>query len=108
VRAQHFFEYPAAWRPKLTAEFEKLLDRANNEVNHLTVHRISGSPPEKTWHTDEILNQVGAIAKEFAARASEKKLHPKVQELLRLPPQATLRWITDNVAHSNVASHAMT
>jgi hypothetical protein len=107
VRAQHFFEDSAAWSPELTADFGKLLERANNEVSHLTVWRISGTPPEKAWPTDGILKQVEPLAREFAAKASEKKLHPKVREFLHLPPEATRKWLTDNVAHSNVTSHVM-
>ncbi len=108
VRAQQFFDDPAAWSPKLTGDFEKLLDRANNEVDHLTVRRISGNPPEKAWPTDGILKQIEPIAKEFAAKASEKKLHSKVREFLHLPLEATKKWIADNVAHSNVTSHVLT
>ena len=45
--------------------------------------------------------------KEFATKASEKKLHPKVREFLQLAPDAALTWISDNVTHSNVASHTV-
>jgi len=108
VRAKHFFEDPGAWSPNLTADFRRLLDRANNEVSHLTVGRVNGNPPEKFWPTDEILKQIEPVAKEFAAKASEKKLHSKVREFLHLPREATRAWIASNVAHTNVASHAVT
>jgi len=108
VRAKHFFDDPAAWSPKLTADLTNLHSRTSNEVNHLTVRRIDGNPPEKTWPTSEILKQIEPIAREFAAKASEKKLQPKVREFLQLAPEATRKWLADNVAHSNVASHIVT
>jgi hypothetical protein len=108
VRAQQFFDDPAAWSPELTSDFKKLLERANNEVDHLTVRRVDGNPPEKAWPTDEILRQLETVAKEFAAKASGKKLHSKVREFLHLPLEATGKWIADNVAHSNVTSHVVT
>jgi hypothetical protein len=108
VRAKRFFDDPADWSLKLTPHFTALLDRANNEVNHLTVWRIDGNPPEKAWPTSEILKQIEPIAKDFAARASTKKLHPKVREFLQFAQGATLLWIGDNVPRSNVTSHSVT
>lgn len=108
VRAKDFFDDPVTWNPGLTRDFKKLLHRANNEVDHLNVRRINGNPPEKAWPTDEILKQIEPLAREFAAKASEKKLHPKVREFLRLTPEMTKKWIADNVAHSNVTSHVVT
>jgi hypothetical protein len=108
VRAQHFFDDPAEWSLKLKGDLTKLLARCSNEVNHLSFSRISGNPPAKAWLTDKILKQIEPIAREFADRASEKKLHSKVREFLKRPPQETHKWISINVAHSNVASHVVT
>jgi hypothetical protein len=105
VRAQDFFEDPGKWSPKLMSDTEKLLDRANNEVSHLTVRRISGSPPEKQWNTTHMLKQIESIAKEFAAKACDKKLDPRVREFLGLPGIEMRIWIGKNVTHSNVTSH---
>jgi hypothetical protein len=109
VRAVHFFENPAEWPTgKLTGDFQKLHDRASNEVNHLTLRRIDGNPPEKEWGTDEIVIQMEPIATKFGANADVKKLHPKVREFLNKPSGDKLLWLGDNVSHSNVASKVLT
>jgi hypothetical protein len=104
VRAEHFFESAADWSPSMTPEIKKLHSRASNEVNHLTANRIPGSPPSKRWLLVPILSEIETIAKEFAGKASGKKLHQKVREFLKLPGNEMLVWIGNNVAHSNVAS----
>jgi hypothetical protein len=105
VRAKHFFDHPAAWSPKKTPEMNKLHGRASNEVSHLTTRRISGNPPEKDWHITQILGEIETVARDFAAKASDKKLHPKIREFLKQPSKEMLVWIGNNVTHSNVASY---
>src|ERR1035438_5914445 len=108
VRAQDFFENPAEWRPALTPDLKNLLARANNEVSHLTINRINGNPPSKIWDTAAMVEQIEMIAKLFAAKASGKRLEPKVREFLGLPNSEMRVWIGNNVTHSNVAAQAMT
>lgn len=108
VRAHQFLEDPTAWAPAMPAEVKQLLGRANNEVSHLTLNRVDGDPPEKEWRTEQILGLTATVAKDFASKASAKKLHPKVREFLQLPPDKAMVWIGDNVRHPNVASHTLT
>jgi hypothetical protein len=82
---------------------EKARVRANKELSHLTRARKSGSPPDKAWHTDDLLGEIATIAKEFVAKASDKKLHPKVREFLNQPRDRAVIWVKDNVTYSNVA-----
>ncbi len=107
VRAKHFFDDPAEWSPKKTPEINKLHERASNEVSHLTTRRISGNRPEKDWHITQILGMIETVARDFAARASDRKLHSKVRELLKQPGKEMLVWIGNNVSHSNVASYGL-
>jgi len=109
VRAQDFFDDPSAWpaRSKLTPYLKDALKRASEEVSHLTTGRISGSPPEKAWDTTGLLKEIDATAKDFAAKASAKKLHTKVAEFLGLPANEMQIWIGDNVSHSNVSSSSV-
>jgi len=107
VRAKHFFDIPPAWSPSRSPDMNKLHGRASNEVSHLTTRRISGNPPEKVWAVAQILREIEAVARDFAARASDKKVHAKVREFLKQPSNKMLLWIGDNVAHSNVASNAI-
>ena len=108
VRAQDFFDDPATWSPPLNTDLTKLLERANNQVSHLTRNRVSGNPPEKVWRTAEMVKQIEIIGKEFAEKASDKKLHAHVRELLTLPREQILLWISENVAHANVAAQRVT
>ena len=82
----------------------KLHGRASNEVSHLATRRISGNPPEKDWHITQILGEIETVARDFAAKASDKKLHSKIREPLKQPSKEMLVWIGNNVTHSNVAS----
>lgn len=107
VRAEHFFDDPRAWSPRRPPEMNNYHGRASNEVSHLTTERISGSPPEKIWTVAQILGQIEAVARDFAARASDKKLHAKVREFLKQSSSTMLLWIGDNVTHPNVASHVI-
>jgi hypothetical protein len=107
VRAKHFVDDPATWSPQKTPEINKLHGRASNEVSHLTTERITGTPPEKEWNVARILGEIENVARDFAAKASDKKLHPKVREFLKQSSNEILVWIGDNVTHSNVASHSV-
>lgn len=107
VTAQDFLDATTTWKPAEPATLTKAHQRANKELSHLTQARISGSPPEKAWDTVALLKDIDAIAKDFATKASGKKLHAKVREFLHVAQDAKLVWIGDNVTHSNVASHAV-
>jgi hypothetical protein len=80
VRAHDFFDKPTDWEQKMTTPVKKALQRANEEVEHLTHGRKNGTPPDKVWDTDELLKAIDTVAREFAARASNKKLHSSVRE----------------------------
>jgi len=103
VTAQDFLDATMIWEPKEPLSLTKAHERANKELSHLTQARMSGNPPEKGWDTCAQLKEIAAVAKEFAAKASLKKLHHKVREFLQLPPEGMQVWIADNVTRSNVA-----
>jgi hypothetical protein len=107
VRAQHFFEHSSELKIEVPLDVRKLLERVNTEVSHLTDKRIDGNAKEKEWKTSEMVELVERETKKFAARASPKKLHPKVQEFLNQPAKEKLAWIVANVTHTNVASSSM-
>jgi hypothetical protein len=79
VTARDFFERREDWTAP-DGPFPNILDtaktRANKELSHLTQARKSGNPPDKWWQVDVLLQEIEAIAKEFALKASDKKLHP--------------------------------
>lgn len=103
VTAWDFIDPTNTWKTKTPDTLNKAHRRVNKELSHLTQARISGSPLEKAWDTADLLKEIDAVAKKFAAKASQKKLHPKVLEFLHVPPAATVEWLSGNVSHMNIA-----
>jgi hypothetical protein len=108
VRTSEFFENPGKWNPTLPAEIKQTLQRANEEVNHLTRGRKLGTPPDKVWDTTDLLKRIETVAKDFAASASHKKLSAKVRNFLLLPRGDMLPWLDQNATYSNVATASTT
>jgi hypothetical protein len=106
VTAWDFIDATNTWDPEMPDTLKKAHGRVNKELTHLTQARIGGSPPRKEWDTVVLIKEIKAIAKKFAAKASHNKLHPKTLEFLHLPPDATVRWLPENVSHMNIASNA--
>ena len=107
VTAQDFMDAATAWkRPSEPILLTKARKRANKEVSHLTQARKSGNPTEKEWDTIGLAKEIEAIAKDFAAKASDKKLHSKVREFLVVAPAKRELWIGDNSPRPNVAVQA--
>jgi hypothetical protein len=103
VTAWDFLAPSTSWNPTKPSTLTSAHKRANKELSHLTQKRLSGNPPEKAWATAVLLKEIDAVAREFAAKASVQKLHPKVREFLRLRPEKMLTWIGENVSHMNIA-----
>ena len=106
VRALHFFDDPAQWKRTYTAEWKNLYDRACNEVNHLTKGRDDRDPASRVWNLSEILRQIEPLLRDFATKASTKRLHPRVRELFEQQPDATAP--TALVALANVTASTAT
>lgn len=108
VTAEDFLDPTTKWKPAEPATLTAAHKRADKELSHLTQSRISGSPTHKSWDTAELLTEIGATAREFANRASPKKLDPRVVEFLKQPANEVRKWITNNAQRSNVASQVVT
>src|SRR5208282_4243098 len=108
VIARHFFDLPGGWMPKITPALGKALTRANEEVSHLTLGRKSGDMPDKLWDADGLFKEIEAVAKDFGAKASKKKLHPKVLAFLDLSNEKALVWLKTNATYSNATSQTVT
>ena len=85
VIAADFFDNPGDWASTLSDTLEKAQIRANKEMSHLTTMRKSGSDPEKAWDVGGLSKEIWITGRNFAAKASDKKLHKRVRELLSLP-----------------------
>ena len=108
VIAADFFDDPASWTPTISATLERAQIRANKEMSHLTTKRKSGSQPQKEWDVGGLSKEIWQTTKDFAAKASYKKLHPKVRELFNLPEARLLVAIGAGSNTTNTVSHIMT
>lgn len=91
----------------MSAEIKQALQRANEEVNHLTRNRKPGILPNKIWETTNLLNRIETVVKDFAAKASHKKLSAKVRDFLLLLSVNMLDWLGQNATYANVAIGSM-
>jgi len=108
VIARHFFGDPSHWTPNITPALKQARPRANEEVSHLTQGRKSGSQSDKLWGTAGLLKEMEVVARDSAAKASAKKLHPAVKEFLTQPTDEMVLWLEKNVTYSNVAAQSLT
>jgi hypothetical protein len=82
--AADFFDSPSAWNPgAIPKSLTNARERANKEVSHLTYKRKGAMDPTKPWPVADLFDEVQAIAEQFVAGASSKKLHPSVKTWLR-------------------------
>lgn len=68
ARAYDFFEDKKIWeaaRPQKTSNIANLMTRTGREMAHLTYLRISGIPPEKSWHVDKLNYEILKVVKSF-------------------------------------------
>jgi len=84
VIATDFLDDPATWDPpaSISATLNAARDRADKELSHLTAQRRDTGDPTKPWETDALFGEIKAVADKFVAKASPKKLHQHVFELL--------------------------
>jgi hypothetical protein len=101
VIAANFFDDPRAWSPTMSRTLREARKRVNKEVGHLTQGRKSGDTPD--WNAAGLFNEIEAVAKDFAVKASSKKLHPKVLDLLKLSGEEAMLWLQTNATYSNAA-----
>ena len=76
------------WKPTEPQVLTDARTRANKDLNHLTQRRKSGTPKDKEWDTATFLGAIDTVARDFAANASPKKLHPKVFDFLKEPARS--------------------
>jgi hypothetical protein len=107
VTAADFLDGTTTWKQVVPPTLTAARGRADKELSHLTQSRITGKSPQKAWDTAALLKEIGAVARDFATKASAKKLHHKVVEFLNQPASEVRIWIGDNVQRSNVASHVV-
>jgi len=104
VAAEHFFDDPGEWPTNMPPTLGRLYGRASAEVSHLTTNRQSGTPPQKDWDIAAAIGEIEPIAKDFATRASDKRLGPKVRQLFQQPAPQLKVWLDANAMYSNVAT----
>jgi len=84
VIAADFFDDPEQWdkiRPRLPERLDEMRKRADKEVAHLTTRRISGTPPEKSYHLEGFA-KLWEVVRLFAMHASPSRLHQRVRDVV--------------------------
>lgn len=84
VLAEDFCDPASDWKPGVPSPL--LSDakiRANKEINHITYKRKSDADPTKWWPVESLINEIYAIEKQFANRASSKKLDDVVRQYVQ-------------------------
>jgi hypothetical protein len=65
ARAGHFIDNWDKVRPIQSISINKLLERSNTEIVHLTYRRIAGNPNEKEWNLGSLYNELLEIVELF-------------------------------------------
>lgn len=104
--AADFFDSPSAWNPgAIPKSLNDARERGNKEVSHITYKRKGSMDPTKPWPVADLFNEVHAVAEEFAAGASSKKLHPSVKTWLRSDAKTVAVLLTSaSTSTSNTAA----
>ncbi len=75
-------DFCPGWNETISSTLKAAKERANKEVNHLTLERKSGFDSNKPWNVAGLFQEVSAVATTFAGRASPAKLSPEVPKWL--------------------------
>jgi hypothetical protein len=81
VVAHHYLDSFDAWskvRPPLTEALRLAKTRADTEVAHLTIERIPGGPPHKTWQFVNLGDDLRTVLRAFVEAADPARLHARV------------------------------
>ena len=81
-------DFCPGWSEKISAILEDARERANKELNHLTLKRKAASDPKKPWDVNGLYKEIIAIAQRFVSQADSKKLSveiPKWLTMVKLP-----------------------
>lgn len=108
VIAAHFMDMPGKWvsNGSISALLKAARVRADKELSHLTDKRKYEGDPDKPWEIEALFAEIQSIAKEFASKASQKKLHEHVRELLTTP--LTVETLAAHAHSTNVAARTIT
>jgi hypothetical protein len=101
------------WNETISSTLKAAKERANKELNHLTLQRTSGFDPSKPWDVVGLFNEVSGVAKAFAGRAPQTKLSPEVPKWLNsyhgnIMPVGGVAVLASNTTTSMTTSFATT
>lgn len=86
VYAENFFSNQNEWatiRPTISDSLKDARKRADKEVKHITVERISGSTnPQKAWRIGRLADEIISLLKIFTNTANKDKLDKKISNYL--------------------------
>jgi hypothetical protein len=106
-------DFCPGWKETISITLKAAKERANKELNHLTLQRKSGFDPSKPWDVVGLFNEVSGVAKTFADKASPTKLSPEVPKWLNsfhgnIMPVGVVVVLASNTTTSMTTSFATT
>jgi len=110
VIATDFMDNPGDWDSptSVSASLEAARGRADKELSHLTDKRKYEGDPTKSWETDALFAKIKSVAEKFAGKASPKKLHTDVRELLTSPTHLVVSVLAAHSHSTNVTARDIT
>jgi hypothetical protein len=99
VIAEDFFDNPGAWSQRELDMLALARARADKELSHVTEKRKYTGDKGKDWDVAGLFREIEDIAKKFASKASEAKLHSDVKRLLGAARPEVMVVVGD-VSHS--------
>jgi hypothetical protein len=108
VIAGDFLDNPGDWSQIESTTFKTARERANKELSHITEKRKYTGETDKDWDVAGLFREIEDIARQFASKASEAKLHSDVRRLLSAArPEVML--LLGSMSHStNTVSRSLT
>lgn len=82
-------DFCPGWNENISTSLKAARERANKELNHLTLERKSGFDPTKPWDIDGLFKEVSNIARRFIAQAPPTKLSPEVEKWVQMVHRQT-------------------
>jgi hypothetical protein len=99
-------DFCPGWSENASPTLKEAKERANKELNHLTLERKSSTDPSKAWKISDLYEEIIKIAGRFAAQADPKKLSADVTKWIQAANSPTIAVGAPLIA-SNTTSKMM-
>jgi hypothetical protein len=103
VVATDFMDDPKNWSGRASTTLEAARGRSDKELSHLTDKRKDEGDATKPWEVGALFAEIRDVATDFAGKASQKKLHRDVRELLTAMGKRQVEVLAEHAHSTNAA-----